>query len=169
MAQSAAVLVDEVIPRVPVRQWVLSFPIGLRILFAARPELLTPVLRLIHRVIAGFLLKQAGLKRATADTGAVTLIQRFGLAANLNIHLHCLVFDGVYRRTGGEPVFQEVRAPSRDELAGLLDKSIARLLKTPTRRRFIRQPDPQGNNGSAPGLRIPPGPRSHAGGQRASK
>ncbi len=39
MAQSAAVLVDEVIPRVPVRQWVLSFPIGLRVLFAVRPEL----------------------------------------------------------------------------------------------------------------------------------
>jgi len=70
------------------------------------------VLRLIHRVISGFLLKQAGLKRATADTGAVTLIQRFGSAANLNIHLHCLVFDGVYRRTGGEPVFQEARAPT---------------------------------------------------------
>jgi len=58
MAQSAAVLVDEVIPQAPVRQWVLSFPIGLRILFAARPALLTPVLRLIHRVIAGFLLKR---------------------------------------------------------------------------------------------------------------
>jgi hypothetical protein len=26
-----------------------------------------------------------------ADTGVVTLIQRFGSAANLNIHLHCLV------------------------------------------------------------------------------
>ena len=129
MAESAAVLVDEVIPRVPVRQWVLSFPIGLRILFASRPELLTPVLRLIHRVIAGFLLKQAGLKRATADTGAVTLIQRFGSAANLNIHLHCLVLDGVYRRAEGEPEFQEAPAPSRDELAGLLDKIIARLMK----------------------------------------
>ena len=129
MAESAAVLVDEVIPRVPVRQWVLSFPIGLRILFAARPELLTPVLRLIHRVIAGFLLKQAGLKRATADTGAVTLIQRFGSAANLNIHLQCLVLDGVYRRTEGEPEFQEAPARSRDELAGLLDKIIARLMK----------------------------------------
>ena len=129
MAESAAVLVDEVIPRVPVRQWVLSFPIGLRILFAARPELLTPVLRLIHRVIAGFLLKQAGLKRATADTGAVTLIQRFGSAANLNIHLHCLVLDGVYRRAEGEPEFQEAPDPSRDELAGLLDKIIARLMK----------------------------------------
>jgi len=50
MAQSIAVLVDEVIPRVPVRQWVLSFPIGLRILFAARPELLTPVVRLIGSI-----------------------------------------------------------------------------------------------------------------------
>jgi hypothetical protein len=29
--------------------------------------------------------------------GAVTLIQRFRSAANLNIHPHCLVLDGVYR------------------------------------------------------------------------
>jgi hypothetical protein len=57
---------------------VLWFPIPLRILIAAHPELLTPVLRIIHRIIARFLLKQAGLKRTTADTGAVTLIQRFG-------------------------------------------------------------------------------------------
>ena len=36
------------------------------------PELLTPVLRIIHRVIARFLLKQAGLKRTPADSGAIT-------------------------------------------------------------------------------------------------
>ena len=82
MAESAAHPVDEVIPRVLVRQWVLSHPIPLRILFAAHPELLAPVLRTIHRVIAGFLHKQAGLKRATTNAGAVTLIQRFGSAAN---------------------------------------------------------------------------------------
>ena len=58
MAQSAAYLVDKVIARVPVRQWVLSFPIPLRIVFAAHPELLTPVLRIIHQVIRRFLLKQ---------------------------------------------------------------------------------------------------------------
>jgi hypothetical protein len=73
---------------------VLSFPIGLRILFAAHPQLLAPVLQIIHRVIAIFLTKQAGLKHFAADTDAVTLIQRFGSAANLNIHLHCLVLDG---------------------------------------------------------------------------
>ena len=59
----------------------LSFPIPLRILFAAHPELLAPVLRIIHRVIARFLLKQAGVKRTTAATGAVTLIQRLGSAS----------------------------------------------------------------------------------------
>jgi NAD(P)-dependent dehydrogenase (short-subunit alcohol dehydrogenase family) len=54
MAESAAHLVDHVIPRVPIRQWVLSFPIPLRILFAAHPELLAPVLRIVHDVIARF-------------------------------------------------------------------------------------------------------------------
>ena len=66
MAESAAVLVEEIIPRVPVRQWVLSFPIPLGVLIAAHPELLTPLLRIIHRVIAGFLLKQAGRVFASA-------------------------------------------------------------------------------------------------------
>jgi hypothetical protein len=95
--------------------------------------LLTPVLRVVHRVIARFLLRQVGLSRARADTGAVTLIQRFGSAGNLNIHLHCLVLDGVYRRTESELVFEQARAPTRDELQGLLDRIIARLLKLLTR------------------------------------
>jgi len=44
MSQTAAHLVDHVIPHVPVRQWVLSLPIQLRLLLAAQPELVTPVL-----------------------------------------------------------------------------------------------------------------------------
>ena len=48
---------DAVIPKVPVRQWVLSFPIPLRSLFAVHPELLAPVLQIIHRAIATFLFK----------------------------------------------------------------------------------------------------------------
>jgi hypothetical protein len=58
MAQSAAHLVDCVIPQVPVRQWVLSFPITLRILLAAHPELLSRLLQCIHCVIATFVTKQ---------------------------------------------------------------------------------------------------------------
>ncbi len=52
-------------------------------------------------------LGQAGLKANVAASGAVTLIQRFGSAANLNIHLHCLVLDGVYRPgADGTPVMR---------------------------------------------------------------
>jgi len=36
MAESAALLVDEVLPQAPMRQWVLSFPFQLRFLFASR-------------------------------------------------------------------------------------------------------------------------------------
>jgi hypothetical protein len=125
MAETAAHLVDRVIPPVPVRQWVLSLPIPLRILFAAQPQLLAPLLQVIHRVIAAFLIKQAGLKRSEAGAGAVTLIQRFGSAANLNIHLHCLVLDGVYRNSEGAAVFHEVVAPTLEELQALLAKIIA--------------------------------------------
>src|SRR3954466_14677628 len=112
MAGTAAHLVDCVIPRVPVRQWVLSFPIPLRILLATHPELLSALLQIIHRVIATFLIKQSGRKRSQAHSGAVTLIQRFGSAANLNIHLHCLVLDGVYRSSAGELVFHEAALPA---------------------------------------------------------
>src|SRR5215471_21167741 len=81
MAETAAHLVDCVIPPVPVRQWVLSLPIPLRLLFAAQPQLLAPLLQVIHRVIDGFLVKRAGFKLRRANTGAVTLIQRFRSAA----------------------------------------------------------------------------------------
>ena len=91
MSQTAAHLVDHVIPHVPVRQWVLSLPIPLRVLLAAQPELVTPVLQVVQRVVTRHLLRQAGLKADEGHGGAVTLIQRFGSAANLNIHLHCLV------------------------------------------------------------------------------
>jgi ribosomal protein S27E len=93
MAETAAHLVEHVIPRVPVRQWMLSLPIPLRLLLAAQPKLVTPVLQVVQRVITRHLLGQAGLTAEEADSGAVTLIQRFGSAANLNIHLHCLVPD----------------------------------------------------------------------------
>jgi hypothetical protein len=91
MAQTAAHLVDHVLPHVPVRQWVrvcqVRLPIPLRLLLAAQPKLVPPELQVVHRVITRHLLDQDGLKAEQADSDAVTLIQRFGSAANLNIHL----------------------------------------------------------------------------------
>jgi hypothetical protein len=50
----------------------------------------------VYRTISGYLLKSADLTRTTGATGAVTLIQRFGLALNLNAHFHMIFLDGVY-------------------------------------------------------------------------
>ncbi len=52
MAESAALLVDEVFPEQPVRQWVLSFPYPLRFLFASRPALMGQVFGIVYRCIA---------------------------------------------------------------------------------------------------------------------
>ena len=90
MVESAALLVDEVLPEQPIRQWVLSFPYPLRFLFATKPAVMGKVLSIVYRCLATHLIKKAGFSRNTAQTGAVTLIQRFGSALNLNIHLLCM-------------------------------------------------------------------------------
>ena len=113
MVESAALLLDEVLPEVPIRQWVLSFPFQLRFLLARFPELTSQVLRIVYRAIAADRIKQAGCTQATAHTGAVTLIQRFGSALNLNLHLHMLFLDGVYAEDdNGNTHFHRTKPPT---------------------------------------------------------
>ncbi|MBW9269274.1 MAG: IS91 family transposase [Candidatus Thiodiazotropha sp. (ex. Lucinisca nassula)] len=121
MAESAALLVDEVIPEQPIRQWVLSFPFQLRFLFASRPQLMGRVLGIVYRAISSHLIQKAGFTRKTAQTGAVTLIQRFGSALNLNVHFHMLFLDGVYTETKhGRTRFQRTNGPEQQELIELV-------------------------------------------------
>jgi hypothetical protein len=156
----------------------LSLPIPLRVLLAARPELVTPVLQVVQRLVTRHLLDAAGLKADEGQGGAVTLIQRFGSAANLNIHLHCLVLDGVYRcDADGVPGFIEAGAPTDDELDALLHTIIARLMKMLTRRgvlvadmgqTYLAEPDADGEEArtlrplqaAAAAYRIAFGPRA---------
>jgi hypothetical protein len=136
MADTAAHLVDHVIPRVPVRQWVLSLPYQIRFLLASRKDLLREVRRIVLRRILGFLRrlgKERGLDRA--QSGAVTSVQRFNSALGLDVHLHCLVLDGVFTQSspGARPVFHDTRAPTTLEVARLalsIRKQVLRLLRT---------------------------------------
>ena len=52
MVDSAALLVDEILPHQPMRQWVLSVPFPLRFLFASNPKVMTKVLGIVYRSIA---------------------------------------------------------------------------------------------------------------------
>jgi hypothetical protein len=66
MADSAALLVDKVLPHQPMRQWVLSVPFPLRFLFASQPAVMGKVLVVVCRVIAMHLTRKAGLTPTTA-------------------------------------------------------------------------------------------------------
>ena len=80
MAESAALMVDDVLPHEPIRQWVLSFPFQLRFLCASYPHIMGKVLGIVYRTLATHITKKAGYNKQTAQAGAVTLIQRFGSA-----------------------------------------------------------------------------------------
>jgi len=131
MADSAALLVDDVLPRQPMRQWVLSVPFPLRFLFACKPKVMGKVLSIVYRTIATHLTRKAGYTKTTAQAGAVTLIQCFGGALNLNIHFHMLFLDGVYTDSAHGPrkQFCWVKAPTSNELTHTIARRVGRYLE----------------------------------------
>jgi ribosomal protein S27E len=113
MAESAALLVDDVLRGYPIRQWVLSLPIPLRLLLARYPSELSKVMQIIHRAISTYIVNKAGFTNKQAKTGAVTLIQRFGSALTLNIHFHMLFLEGaISENPWGGTTFTRIKAPS---------------------------------------------------------
>jgi ribosomal protein S27E len=133
MAESAALLVDDVLRGYVVRQWVLSLPIPLRLLLARCPIELSKVMGIIHRAISTHIVSQAGFTNKRAKTGAVTIIQRFGSALNLNIHFHMLFLEGaISENPWGGTTFTRIKAQSHSDMVELvhaISQRIARYLE----------------------------------------
>jgi len=124
MADTAAHLVDRVLPRVSVRQWVLSLPFSLRFGVAFDRELCSRVRSLVMAAVLDALRRRAREQQGVGDgrSGAVVFVQRFGGALNLNVHFHALVLDGVFheRADGGAPVFRAGLTLGHGDLADVL-------------------------------------------------
>jgi Putative transposase/Transposase zinc-binding domain len=131
MAELAAHLVDGVLGGLPVRQWVLTLPYRLRYALAWDHRLCRAVLGVFIRAVLGFERRSAerrGLRGGAG--GAVTAIQRFGSALNINVHFHTLVAQGVFVEEGEETRrFLPLPAPT--------DLEVERLLAV-VRRRIVR-------------------------------
>jgi hypothetical protein len=127
MADTAAWLVDRVIPVVPVRQWVLTVPFPLRFRMAYDAPFTSEMLRVFVRAVFASLRRRARRYRRIPrlECGSVTFIQRFGDALNLNVHFHALVLDGVYEDVDGSLRFLPLGPPGREELERVL-RRIAR-------------------------------------------
>jgi hypothetical protein len=116
MVDTAARLVDEVLPDVPVRQFVLSLPFEIRYRVAWDGKLICGILAVFLRV-SDRLVWPPG-SRARLPWGSLRLGDlRAALweFANLNPHFHVLFLDGVYvpAADGGAPVFVAASLSSR--------------------------------------------------------
>src|SRR5262249_43502445 len=135
MAQTAAHLVEQVLPWVPTRQWVVSVPIPLRYWMASSQDLTAKVHTIIRTTIGQYYVNQAvtqGHERANVHPGSVTFIQRFGSAINLNLHFHCVFMEGVYldrTAVGLKPRFVTGEAPSDADIAAVLQKISHRVIR----------------------------------------
>jgi hypothetical protein len=129
-SETAAFLVDRVFPRQPVRQWVFSIPRPVRYALARDAVLLGQAARIFVGEIFRDLQRRAGCRRLREDAcGAVTGVQRFGGALNLNIHFHTLALDGVYITdpASGAIRFRRLPPPSADDLDQVLVRTRRRI------------------------------------------
>jgi hypothetical protein len=135
MADTAAHLVDRVLPEVPIRQWVLTLPYPLRYRCAWDACLTSAVLRSFLRALFAELRRRArrqhGVRRG--HCGSVTFLQRFGSALNCTPHFHSLVLDGVYAGPSHTPgPFLPLPPPGTEDVARVMAgtaRRIARMLE----------------------------------------
>ena len=152
MTAQAAHLVDAVLPRVPVRQWVLTLPYRLRWRLAFDHGLCRAVLGMFVRALLTALRRRAR-RLGTRDGlgGAVTVVQRFSGGLGLNVHFHTLAVDGVFAAAAdGTLRFQPLPAPTPAEVARLLAGVQRRVQRLLTRRGLGEAEAEAGGDDGAP-------------------
>jgi hypothetical protein len=135
MAQTAAHLVECVLPWVPTRQWVVSVPVPLRYWMASSQDLTAKVHTIIRTTISQYYVNQAvthGVPREKVQPGSVTFIQRFGSAINVNVHYHFVFLEGVYldrADQGRTPRFLTGEPPTDTDIAAVVQKISRRVIR----------------------------------------
>jgi hypothetical protein len=133
MSDTAVHLVAEVLPEVPVRHWVCTFPWGVRAVLGYDKELCQAAVSAFAGELSRSLKRRAkrllGLGSVDqALTGSVAVVQRTDSALRLNVHVHLLALDGVYvEDEQGELGFYALGAPSSAEVADIARRTAQRL------------------------------------------
>jgi hypothetical protein len=131
MAETAANLVDHVLPRVPLRQFVFTVPFELRARLAYDGKLLGAVGRIFVDSVLGFNRRKLRevWRAATGQSGAVTVVQRCSSHLRLNPHFHSIVPDGVFvPAESGELEFHALPSLTNADVAELLQTIRVRVL-----------------------------------------
>ena len=134
MCETAANLIENVIPRVAIRQFVISFPLRIRH-YLQTHEILQAVLKITVDEIRKRLIS-CSPKAENPQIGAVSFIQFFGNTLNVHPHFHILVADGIFTTEGEELLFHEATL-TPDDIADTQDAIQKRVLKYFEKRSFF--------------------------------
>jgi hypothetical protein len=138
MAQTAANLVDHVLPATPLRQFVITFPFELRARLAYDGKLLGAVTRIAIDSLLGFYKRRMRDEDGVVgQSGAVSVVQRVNSDLRLNPHLHAILLDGVFVANNGSPVFHPLTHLDDSDLADLLQVIRVRLVNFLLRRGIV--------------------------------
>ncbi|HTN90852.1 MAG TPA: transposase zinc-binding domain-containing protein [Sorangium sp.] len=105
MCATAANLIEDVLPEVAHRPWVLTFPFPWRRRLAQDGALFGVLTRIFVESVERFY-EERGARRGACGavkSGAVTVVQRTSGDMRLNPHLHVVFLDGAYHDDGTEP------------------------------------------------------------------
>jgi hypothetical protein len=133
MSDTAVHLEAEVLPEVPVRHWVCSFPWGVRAVLGYDQDLCRAAVSAFVRELSRSLKHRAKARLGLSSvdqalTGSVAVVQRTDGALRLNTHLHVLALDGVYLEDEhGELRFHPLPTPTAAEVARIAQRTARRL------------------------------------------
>jgi len=133
-AQTAANIVDFLLPIQPLRQWVFVLPFDLHARVARDGPLESAVLGVFIQELTAHLRSITGTaepsaEQEPAEVGTISISQHFGSSANLHVHWHVLGLDGVYTRDSAAAPLSFVRAPppTVEQLEELVERVAVRV------------------------------------------
>jgi len=132
MAQTAANLMESVLPEAPLRQWVLTMPHAIRHRLAYDAKLLGKVTRAFLGVVLAFYKKRSGA------SGCVAVVQRTSSDLKLNPHIHAVFLDGGYVEREGEHTFHALGHLRGSDVAEVLARARRRIEKLLARADALR-------------------------------
>lgn len=137
MVETAAHIIENVIPIVPVRQWVITFPFRIRH-FLKTDAILQDVLHIVADEVRKRIIicSQSQSVIPNGQFGAVTFIQRFGNKLNYHPHFHMVVADGVFNNIEDRLQFHEALI-TLDDIADTQELICKRVLKLFKKRNLL--------------------------------
>jgi hypothetical protein len=131
MSATAANLTDYVMPRVPLRQWVLTVPFAWRSRLGFDGRLLGMVVRKFADAVLAFYRRRLAEEHGVVgQSGAVLVVQRTSSDVRLNPHVHAVFLEGVHHEgAGGEVAFHALPRLETEEVARVLEDAERRITR----------------------------------------